>query len=308
MKSAGIGNLFIVKLDHKKLWRILMGKRLYRYISFEDFVNLLVNNKDRFVRPVTWEDKYEGYLFSHMETKAEIREIVKEMYNNLCPRNYYAIPDNYFRMWHSKFFVYAQCWSKYAETDAMWRCYSYGNRAVRIRTRDDKLLQHTQKLFSEQDNFKVYLEKVSYDLKGKDVIEQQIGQMKISLLTYEAYFHKRPAFKHEGEYRLLAVDNNLSSANSFMSYGVKHKIEEHVKNKTDEEIIDYLTDKIYEQRADWKKDMANIKIEDAGDISEYIEGVMVHPLAPEWYTNIIKDICLKNNIKFDGQSRIYELK
>ena len=93
-----------------------------------------------------------------------------------------------------------------------------------------------------------------------------------------------------------------------MSYGVKHKIEEHVKNKTDEEIIDYLTDKIYEQRADWKKDMGNIRIEDAGDISEYVEGVMVHPLAPEWYTNIIKDICLKNNIKFDGQSRIYELK
>lgn len=54
--------------------------------------------------------------------------------------------------------------------------------------------------------------------------------------------------------------------------------------------------------------MGNIRIEDAGDISEYVEGVMVHPLAPEWYTNIIKDICLKNNIKFDGQSRIYELK
>lgn len=41
-----------------------MGKRLYRYISFEDFVNLLVNNKERFVRPVSWEDKYEGYLLS----------------------------------------------------------------------------------------------------------------------------------------------------------------------------------------------------------------------------------------------------
>lgn len=45
-----------------------MSKRLYRYIGFEDFVNLLVNNKDRFVRPVSWDDKYEGYLFSHMET------------------------------------------------------------------------------------------------------------------------------------------------------------------------------------------------------------------------------------------------
>lgn len=284
-----------------------MSKRLYRYISFEDFVNLLVNNKDRFVRPVVWEDKYEGYLFWHMETKDEIREIVKEMYNNLCPRNYYAISDNYFRMWHSKFFVYAQCWSQYAETDAMWRCYAYGNKAVRIRTRDDKLLQHVKKMFPEQNNFNVYLRKVYYDLKKKDVIEQQIEQMKMSSSTYETYFHKRPAFKHEGEYRVLVVDNNLFRVTIFGSYGVKNKIEEHVKNKDDEEIINYLTDKIYEQRADWK-DRDNIEIEDAGDISEYIEGVMVHPLAPEWYTNIIKDICLQNNIKFDGQSKIYELK
>ena len=57
-----------------------MEKKLYRYIGFEDFVNLLVNNKDRFVRPITWDDKYEGYLFSHMETKDDIREIVTEMY------------------------------------------------------------------------------------------------------------------------------------------------------------------------------------------------------------------------------------
>lgn len=68
-----------------------MSKRLYRYIGFEDFVNLLVNNKDRFVRPVSWDDKYEGYLFSHMETKEDIHEVVTEMYYNLCPKNYYSM-------------------------------------------------------------------------------------------------------------------------------------------------------------------------------------------------------------------------
>ena len=44
-----------------------MNTKLYRYIGLEDFVNLMVNNKDRFVRPASWEDKYEGYLFSYME-------------------------------------------------------------------------------------------------------------------------------------------------------------------------------------------------------------------------------------------------
>ncbi len=65
-----------------------MAIKLFRYIGFEDFVNLMINNKDRYVRPSSWEDEYEGYLFSHMESKEDIRKIVREMYYNLCPRNY----------------------------------------------------------------------------------------------------------------------------------------------------------------------------------------------------------------------------
>ena len=286
-----------------------MSKKLFRYIGFEDFINLAINNKDRFVRPSSWEDKYEGYLFSHMETTEDVHQIVSEMYYNLCPRNYYAIPDNYFRMWHSKWFTYAQCWSKHPETDAMWRCYSYGNRAIRIRTRDDKLLVHTEKIFPDKEQFSVYLGKVSYDLNKKSVLEQQIRQMKDSLLAHETYFHNRPAFRHEGEYRLLSADNSLYSAEGFSSFGVKFKIEEQVKNKTDEEIIEYVTNKICAQRPDWNRNGDNnVRIEDAGDISEFLEGVMVHPLAPQWYVDIIRDICQSKKIKFDGQSEIYTLK
>ena len=190
----------------------------------------------------------------------------------------------------------------------MWRCYSYGNRAIRIRTRDDKLLVHTKKIFPDEEQFSVYLEKVSYDLNKKSVLEQQIRQMKDSLLAHETYFHKRPAFRHEGEYRLLIADNSLYSAEGFSSFGVKFKIEEQVKNKTDEEIIEYVTNKICAQRPDWnRKGDNNVRIEDAGDISEFLEGVMVHPLAPQWYVDIIQDICEARKIKFDGQSEIYML-
>lgn len=287
-----------------------MGKKLFRYISFEDFVNLTINNKDRFVRPSSWDDKYEGYLFSRMESPEEVQQIVSKMYYSLCPGNYYAIPDNYFRMWHSKWFTYAQCWSQYPETDAMWRCYSYGNRSIRIRTRENKLLSHTKNIFSEEEQFSVYLKKVSYDLSKKSIMEQQISQMKDSLLVHETYFHKRPAFRHEGEYRLLIADNSLYSAEELASSYVKFKIkDEQIMDKTDEEIIDYLTEKICAQRADWDRiDDNNVRIEDAGDISEFLEGVMVHPAAPQWYVDIIRDICYLKGIKFDGQSEIYALK
>lgn len=153
------------------------------------------------------------------------------------------------------------------------------------------------------------MKKVTYDLHKRNVLRQQIIQTKDSLSVHEPYFHKRPAFKHEGEYRLLVADNSLYSAEGLSSMGVKFKIEEKVENKTEEEIIDYLTEKIYAQRPDWNKlKDNNVRIEDAGDITEYIEGVMVHPLAPQWYVKIIEDICKTKKIRFDGQSEIYTLK
>lgn len=282
---------------------------LFRYIGLEDFINLAINNKEKFVRPSSWDDKYEAYLFSYMETPEDVRRIVSEMYYNFCRENYYAIPDNYFEMWRSKWFSYAQCWSKHPETDAMWRCYSYGNRAIRIRTTYDNLLTHAKKVFPEEKQFKVYLKEVVYDLNKKSALRQQFIQMQKSLLPHETYFHKRPAFEHEGEYRLLIVDKNSSGVDNLSSLGVKFKIGEKVRSKSDEEIIDYLTEKICVRRVDWNiTDKDNVRIENAGDISEFLKGVMVHPLAPEWYVNIIKDICELKKIEFDGQSDIYTLK
>lgn len=286
-----------------------MSKKLYRYVSFEDFVNLVVNNNDRFVRPICWDDKCEGYLFSHMKELEDVHKIVEEMYYKVCRRNYYAIPDNYFKMWHSKSFSYAQCWSKHEETDAMWRCYSYGNRAIRIKTSDEKLLAHAKRIFSDPQTFSIHLKEVIYDLDKKVAIDQQIAQMKDSGLAHETYFHKRPVFCHEGEYRLLIVDNRLFGASRLSSFGVKHKIEEQMENKSDEERIDFLTEKICSQRAEWNiSDNTNVRIEKADDILEFIESIMVHPLAPKWYVDIVKDICNLREIKFDGQSKIYELK
>lgn len=289
-----------------------MDVQLYRYISFEDFVNLVINNKERYVRPSSWEDKYEGYLFSRIETPKDIHDIVSEMYYKLCPRNYYVISDNYFRMWHSKWFTYAQCWSRHSETDAMWRCYSYGNKSIRIRTRKDKLLAHAKKIFPKEKRFSVYLKKVCYDLNEETAVKQPTVLMKEHPLVYESYFHKRLTFSHEGEYRLLIVDNTFYNIDGFSSFRVKLNTEENIKDKTDKEIIDYLTGQICSLRADWGADASNekfnVRIVNAGDLSEFLEGVMVHPLAESWYVDIVKDICQSKSIEFDGQSTIYKLK
>lgn len=40
-------------------------------------------------------------------------------------------------------------------------------------------------------------------------------------------------------------------------------------------------------------------------IDNFIEGVMVHPLAPKWYVEIVKEFCNRNNLLFEGQSDLY---
>lgn len=167
----------------------------------------------------------------------------------------------------------------------------------------------TPKAFSKKMKILLFISKVSYDLNKKSNVEQQIAQMGDSKLTHETYFHKRPAFKHEREVRLLIADNRLYIRENLSSLGVKWNIAEQVTGKNDGEIIDYLTERILSQRIDYEhSNSANVWIEDAGNISALLEGVMVHPSAPEWYVNIVQDICLQKGIRFDGQSQIYKLK
>lgn len=120
---------------------------------------------------------------------------------------------------------------------------------------------HAKKVFPKKEQFKVYLKKVNCDLNKKSAMEQQISQMKDSLLVHETYFHKRTAFKHEGEYRLLIADNSLYIAEDLSSLYMKFKIEEQVKGKAVDEIIDYLTERICKQRANWNRGCMTIMSE-----------------------------------------------
>ena len=281
---------------------------LYRFISFEDFVNLACNHKERFTRPVSWEDPYEGYTYAYMENKEDIHHLVRHMYDELSPGNFYAVADNFFKMWSAKWYSYAQCWSGHAETDAMWRCYSYGNHALRIRTTYQKLEAHAAHLFGEA-KYQVTLRKVEYDVNTKqDVLRAQIACFRESRFSCEAYFHKRKAFQHEREYRLLIKDDSFSVADGLSSYGAQFNLHREPTNQPEEEWIEALTDNLYTLKYDYSKEkIEQVMIKEIDDLEKFIEGVMVHPCAEAWFVKMIEEICEKGKLKFEGQSRIYQL-
>lgn len=44
-----------------------------------------------------------------------------------------------------------------------------------------------------------------------------------------------------------------------------------------------------------------------GHVPEFIVGVMVHPLAPDWYVDMVGMFCDKNDIPFEGKSKMYKI-
>lgn len=59
-----------------------MRKHLHRFISFEDFINLVINNKDKSVRLSVWDDGYEDYLFSSLDSPEDVRHTKRNLFHN----------------------------------------------------------------------------------------------------------------------------------------------------------------------------------------------------------------------------------
>lgn len=275
---------------------------LYRIISFEDFVNLIFNGKDRFSNRTKWPDEYEGYTYSWLTNTERILKVINEI-KRRNQDDVNKIVSDISKMWSMGLLTYAQCWTKYSETDAMWRCYSYGNKGIRIRTTKRKLISHAKRAFKNDPcKTQVVCDEVKYDLLTEDnALEYQMSQIYGSKKTYEPYFHKRDVFKHEGEYRLLVMNSPNTLAGIMKLY-----VTEELKNgelndrRIAEEISKFV--KSFDDR-----EYPDTIIKRSDDAKKYINGVMVHPEAKTWFVDIVKEICEKNHIVFDGQSKIYKL-
>ena len=249
---------------------------LYRYISFESFVGLIQEQALTFVLPEVWDDPKENAAFL---------ELVKNEESEYAKIAHLIIRDK----------TYCQCWSLLSESDAMWRIYSYNNRAVQIRTSHEKI-----KLLNDIDIVTVtYSDNLNLDNYGnkKDAFLKALGI-------------KRTAFEHEKEVRLinhyrfkddadfekqvkafLAVHKHPQMVRIFESLNSGEPLEETIENCI--ELLNLGT---------LKKPVKKISFK---HIPNFIEGVKVHPLAPDWYVDVVKEYCSRNNISFDGKSKLY---
>lgn len=280
---------------------------LFRIISLETFIDLLHNKRERYVRPATWKDTFEGYLFSKIYDKDEQRKIAEEIYYNVCDRNYEATSNNMLNLEHAKWFVYGQCWSIHKESDAMWRIYSYENHSIQIQSTKDKI----ENLFQKEKQINYDILPVEYDVNpDDDITHLQILQMKKTQRMYEPYLHKRKAFMHESETRVLIDDIRWHQVVDLASMGANWKIDEAVQNINDDKgIMDEIIKRLEKHMNQWIKDkMPKEYYVNDIDLESYISSVVVNPFAEDWYVALIKNLCEEYKIKCDGRSHLYERK
>lgn len=80
-----------------------------------------------------------------------------------------------------------------------------------------------------KDELKYEIKRVKYDVDAEDdILHGQIMQLKQTCSTYEPFLHKRKAFRHEYEIRILLDDVRWFSITEMSRMGASRKIDETV--------------------------------------------------------------------------------
>ena len=251
-----------------------MSDYLYRYIGFETFVGMIQNQALTFVFPELWEDPKEGKSFYELvSTKSNVYERL------FLIALYYK--------------TYGQCWTRLSESDAMWRIYSNNKRAIRIKVSVDKLEQ---------------LEDVS--IVSVVYTDNPYVPISNSFDFYKSLSQKRMAFEHEKEVRLLTSykfvddDDIEKHVKGVLAVGKHPKSVELIESLFPNIDVDIQVERLFELTNMGKNAQRTKKISFA-HIPEFISGVLVHPLAPEWYVEIVREFCKRNDVPFEGKSELY---
>ena len=283
-------------------------KLLYRITSLENLVSILYRHQDRFVRPIDcWEDTFEGYALHLLDTDEGSLSVIRELYNGICKKDYELTVRNYAKLQRARYTCYAQSWSTVKDSDAMWRIYSYGKKSVQLLSDREAMFNLIEQNSQTLGKIGKRLGEVKYDLNDNDLGSSLVQVLYPKAKVDESFFHKRSAFKHEKEQRIvLQLVERYSVMTEFITKAILNNIK-HEENLSIEERILNAQKRLGNVRREvlypWafpKELLVEIPIP-----KDYIKGVRVHPQAEKWYEDLIKDICDQSSVEFLGKSDLY---
>jgi hypothetical protein len=154
--------------------------KLYRFITFDRLLDHLVNEKFTFVKYKLFHDPWEGFYHKGFH---KINE-----------------HDSYSVIGENRPFI--MCLTKKKVSEAMWRIYSRDGSGAQIVTTVGRLKNLVVGCYSD---FDCYLREVVYDddIEKEDFFIKNFPNATMQEKTIECLFHKRTAFNHEEEVRMV---------------------------------------------------------------------------------------------------------
>ena len=279
-----------------------MDDLIYRITSLEGFLSLLVNKKERFVRPIDcWEDTFEGYMLHLLDSDEGTLKVIEKLHNEISNRITDVTIRNFTKLQRCRFASYGMCWSKVKDSDAMWRIYSYDKKAIQLISSKQSVENMLLNAKWNRSSFDIY--DVKYDIYDEDDAINKIMRRNSKIVS--AYFHKRPAFEHEQEVRVLVYDRNeYDHLEAFSNQAIKVNLKHTDETKTIPERIQQAI-ATFGGTDTYRKIAPESVYADVEDLKSYITGVRVHPQAQDWYVELVKKICESYGLAFEGKSDLY---
>lgn len=187
---------------------------LYKYISFNRFIEMIELERLYLTNITLWEDPFEWYPIIKKFRDENFGQVFQMVDNNLI----FSLP-------HTLSSLYAQSWTyDHEESDAMWRIYSQDKLGVRFAINLKDIITYIKKSISEKfgEDIVVNHYKVKYR-EEFDVKNYMAANGKKMILTDNNICEfKRSAFEHEKEYR---VSCSLPAFKIFMNQEVNDTAE-----------------------------------------------------------------------------------
>ena len=174
-----------VPLDNNKLWR---------YMDFTKFVDLLIGHSQFFCRIDKFEDAFEGH-----PTKG-ILKFAESAGNPYATVGYY---DSVQYLQGLRKLYYINCWHQNDyESAAMWKLYLQSNEGIAIQTTFERLKDSIIDKRSVTGGLVKYVDYDTHAYWGDNLTEY--------------FIMKRMSFSHENEFRLFLIPENIPSEEDLM--------------------------------------------------------------------------------------------
>lgn len=305
------------------------NQKLYHFIPFSELVDICESPGQLILKsPRLWDDNYEGYFYRKLMDEKSMPEMFEK--TNALIKDSDLDIDGFLKinitttkqksiltmLLFSAFYylIFYISWSKKKESDALWRIYNYNNRSLRISTKLSnfekiKFLHFHEVEYKTHSCLKKMLD---------DILVRNHNDDKISLKLFMPFCIKRKAFHHENEVRMFYFHDE------FPTVPILNLIETEKHNAEDLNSIIKGIDTCFDKNdcfitSNYKKILdiylSPFKGENTTCINlnkynltskDIVDDVMVHPLAPDYYVEIVEKYCKRFDLKFLDKSKLYK--